>query len=91
MEGEEAKDPMAIVSGTLIVNHIFTRVLFDFGATYLFVNNEFIKKLTIKPDEKDTQLYVTTPLGSVCYTNIIFKNIAINVQGRVLSAALGQL
>ena len=91
MEGEEAEDPTATMSSTLLVDHLYACVLFDFGATHSFVNPELAKKLAGKPDEMDKQLYVPTPLGSVYYTDIIFKNCAINVEGRVLPADLVQL
>ena len=39
----------------------------------------------------DIQLYVNTALGFVCHTNIIFKNCAINVEGRILSVDLVQV
>jgi len=39
----------------------------------------------------DVQLYVTTPLGSTHYTDLVFKDCAIQLEGRVLSADLVQL
>jgi len=36
---EETEDPHAMVPGSLPVNHLSTRVLFDAGATYSFINS----------------------------------------------------
>jgi len=91
LEGEEAKYPIATVSDILLVNQLYASVLFASSATHSFVNPEFAKKLTSKLDKMDIQLYVTTPLGSIYHTDIIFKDYAINVEGRIISADLVQL
>jgi len=39
----------------------------------------------------DVQLYVTTPLGSTYYADVVFKNYTIKLEGRVLSIDLVQL
>jgi len=91
LEGEETKGPIATVSDTLLVNHIYARVLLTSGATHSFVSLEFAKKLTSKPSEMDTRLCLATLLGSIYHTDIIFKNCAIRVEERVLSADLAQL
>ena len=91
LEGEEAEDPTAIVSGTLFINHLYAYVLFDSSATHSFVNPVFTKKLASKPDEMNVQLYVTTPLGSTYYTNVVFKNCTIQLELRVLPVDLVEL
>jgi len=91
LEGEEAEDPTTTVLGTLLVRHLYARVLFDFGATHSFVNHEFTKKLAIKPNEMNIQLYMTTSLGSIYHTGIIVENCPINVVRRILSTDLVQL
>ena len=87
LEGEEA----ATVSGTLLINHFYAHVLFDSGATHSFVNPVFAKKLASRPDEMDVQLYVTTPLGPTYYTDVIYKDCAVTLEGKVLPADLVQL
>jgi len=91
LKGEEIEDPTVTVSGTLLVNHLYTHILFKSGATHLFLSPKFVDKLASKPDEIDIQLYMTTPLGFAYHTDIIFKNCAINVEGKILSADLVQL
>jgi len=91
LEGEEAEDPTVTVSGTLLIKHLYAHVLFDSGSTHSFVNPIFAKKLASRPDEMDVQLYVTTPLGPTYYTDVIFRNYAIALEGVVLPADLVQL
>jgi len=91
LEGGKAKNPTTTVSGTLLIKHLYAHVLFDSGATHSFVNPSFAKKLASKPSEMDVQLYVTTPSGSTYYTDLVFKNCAIQLEGRVLPIDLVQL
>ena len=91
MEGEDTGDHTNIISDTLLVNHLYTHILFNSGTARSFVNFEFVKKLASKPDEMDIQIYVTTPLGTVYHTDIIFGDCAVNVEGRTLPADLVQL
>jgi len=53
LEGEETGDPTNTVSGTLLINHLYTRILFDSCTTHSFVNYEFANKLVNKSDEVD--------------------------------------
>ena len=49
-----------MVSGTLLVNHLFTRVSFDASTTHSFINPAITKKLACKLNEMDVQLCVAT-------------------------------
>jgi len=60
---EELEDPHAVVSGTLLVNDLFTRVLFD--ASHSFINPVTTERLACKLGNIDVQLCVTTGLGSI--------------------------
>ena len=60
-------------------------------ALLIHFNSEFAKKLAIMPDEKDIQLYVTTPLGNIYHTDVVLRDCAFNVDGRTLPANLVQL
>jgi len=91
MRGEEAEDPTVAVLGTLLIKHLYVHVLFDSGATYSLVNPAFAKKLASKPSEMDVQLYVTTLLGSIYCTDLVFKNCTVQLEGRVLPVDLVHL
>ena len=91
MRGEEAEDPTVAVSATLFIKRLYALVLFDLGANIFFGKSCLLKKLASKPSEMDVQLYVTTPLGSVYYTDLIFKRCTVQLEGRVLPIDLVQL
>ena len=42
-KGEEIEEPANIVSGTLLVDHPYARILFDSGTSRSFVDFEFTK------------------------------------------------
>jgi len=90
-EGEEAEKLTTTISDTVLIQHLYTHVLFDSGATHSFVNPVFAKKLASKPNEMDVPLYVTTPLGSTYYTDVVFKNYTIQLEGRIVPVDLLQL
>jgi len=81
---EETEDHHAVVSGTLLVNHLSTRVLFDAGATYSFINRATAKRLAYKRNEMDMQLCITTPVGSTYQIEAIIKNYPIVIHDIVL-------
>ena len=91
LEGEEAEDPTVTVSGTLLIKHLYAHVLFDSSATHSFVNHAFVKERASKSSEMNVQLYVTTPLGSTYYTDLVFKDYPIKLEGRILLVDLVQL
>jgi len=91
LRGEEAEDPTVAVSGTLLIKHLYAHVLFESGATHSFVNPAFAKLLTSKLRKMEVQLYMTTPIGFAYYTDVVFKNCTIQLQGGVLPVDLVQL
>ena len=77
-----------MVSGTLLVNHFSTRVLFDAGATHSFINPATRKRLACKLDEMDMQLCVTTPVGSIYQIEDVVRNCPFVIHDRVLPTNL---
>jgi len=88
LEGAEAENPTCVVTGTILVSNLYAHVLFDSGAIHSFVNPEFAKKLSDKPNEMDILLHVSTLLGSIYRTNVVFKNCTLNMEGRIIPAHL---
>ena len=77
-----------MVSGTLLVNHLFTRVLFDAGATHSFINPVTVKRLVCELDETDVQLCVDTPLGSIYQTEVVVRDYPITIHNKVFPTDL---
>jgi len=71
-EGKLPKDPYGVVTGTLLVYPLFTKILFDSSATHSFIKLITAKRFVCKPDDRDVQLCVTTHLGSLYHTDIVF-------------------
>ena len=88
---ETSKNPNATVIGTLLVNHLCVQILFDSGATHSFIKSKLAEKLTCDPEEIDVQLCITTPVGSVYYTNTIFRDCAVSMNWEILPTNLIQL
>lgn len=84
LEGEEIKDPNVIMTDIILINNLYVHVLFDLGATHLFVNPKFANKIASNFDKMDIQLCMTTSLGAVYQTNVTFKNRVVNVDGRII-------
>ena len=80
-----------MVSGTLLINTLSTRVLFDADAAHSFINPTTAKRLTRKLDEMDIQLCVTTQVGLIHQTEAIVKGCPIVVHDRVFPTDLALL
>jgi len=79
------------VSGTLLVNHISTRVLFNVGVTHSFINPTTAKRLACELDEMDVQLCVATPVTPIYQTVAVVRNCPITVHDKVFPADLALL
>ena len=77
-----------MVSGTLDVNTLPTRVLFNASATHSFINPATVKRLTCKLDEMDVRLCLTTPVGLIYPTEVVVRNCPIVVYQRVFPVDL---
>jgi len=62
--------------------------LFDAGATHSFINPATARRLACLLDEMDTQLCVTSPIGSVYQAELIVRNCPIVIQDRMFTADL---
>ena len=70
------------------MNGLFTRVLFDVGATYFFINLAAAKRHACKLDEMDVQLCVATIVGSIYQTEVVVINCLMTIHDRVFHADL---
>jgi len=80
---EETENPHTVVLGTFLVNHLFTRVFFDTGATHSFINPATAKRLACELDEINVQLCVATPVGSIYQTKDVARNCQITIHDKV--------
>ena len=79
-------DPHEVVVGTYPVNALFTRILFDTGATHSFINPATASRLACHLNEMSVQLSVVTPIGYVYHTEYIVRGCPIVIQSKTFLA-----
>ena len=77
--------------GILLVNQLYTPILFDPDTTCSFVNFIFGRKFVSRPGEVHMQLYETSPIGTIYHANLIFKDCTVTVGGKNFPINLVQL
>jgi hypothetical protein len=78
----------SVVSGTLPISSSRVVVLFDSGATHLFVSYCFAKANSLEPEALDINLVVATLIGNTILCTSVVKNCPILVEGHVMPANL---
>ncbi|EXB73268.1 Transposon Ty3-I Gag-Pol polyprotein [Morus notabilis] len=83
----EAHAENPVVEGMIPISHSFARVLFDTGATNSFVYTTFVKILGLKPDDLETSMFISSPLGRVEVTSVC-RSCVITIESEKLKADL---
>ncbi|XP_021729121.1 uncharacterized protein LOC110696138 [Chenopodium quinoa] len=84
MSRHEADSTKDVITGTFSINSIPVKVMFDSGATFSFISEAVVSKLTnyLKTvDEVD--LPVVIPMGGVVKCNKTFKDVPFEIEGKV--------
>ena len=79
------------VAGTLFIDKIKARVLFDSGATHSFISPYFANKLARDKILMKNYLAISTPLGETIEVKYMYPACVVEVEGRVLPADLIEL
>lgn len=79
MTQEQAKNDPNVVSSTLSVFGCFAIVLFDSRSTHTFVFRRFARKLRVKPEELNSELCVSTPIGSTMCTKNVLRSCKVEI------------
>ena len=83
----DAEEAQEVVSGTLLVDGAYAKVLFDSGATHTFISASFAQQLIDKPAELfDGTLVVTTPTGEPAHVDYVIPSISVIIGGCQLEA-----
>jgi len=72
-----------VISGTLLVNVVAVTVLFDAGATHSFINPVTAARMACNFEDLGVQLYITTPVGTVCQAERVARNCTIVILGKL--------
>ena len=87
VNAEDALEAPDIVLGTFPVNSVPATVLFDSGASHSFVTEPFVKKSGMRPSVMRRPMLVQIP-GSTTKTNLVCKDVPIDIQGVPFHAEL---
>ena len=79
------------VAGTLLIDRVKARVLFDSGATHSFVSPYFANKLARDKILMKNYLAISTPLGETIEVKYMYPACVVEVEGRVLPEDLIEL
>ena len=71
MTPQDVQTSHSVVAGTLPIDSVHARVLFDPGATHSFASPFFASRLGKKLEYLDPSLSVSTPVGSVIVDRVI--------------------
>ena len=84
---EEAEETPEVAAGTLLVDGVYARVLFDSGATHTFISAQFAQQLENKPGEWfDGTLVVSTPTGGPAHVDHVIPSIMVSIDDHQLEA-----
>ena len=77
--------------GTLYIDRIKARVLFNFEAMHSFISPYFANKLVRDKILMKNPLTISTPLGETIEVKYMYRACVVEVKGRVLPADLIEL
>jgi hypothetical protein len=81
MTEEDVRAASDVVAGMLQMNDYQMHVLFDSGATYSFIANKNVTKLSKETKRVEKGFIIGTFLGETVETNIVFEGVRINING----------
>jgi len=84
----QEEDPNAVMIGMLLLEKTYAHFLFDSGASHSFATSKFAKKLSRDLSKMDYVLFVTTLVGSMLQTDVIYRNYHLNISGKNLAINL---
>ncbi|GJV06266.1 putative reverse transcriptase domain-containing protein [Tanacetum coccineum] len=79
MATEEDKVVRNVVTGTILVNSILARVLYDSGASVSFISYEFSKNLSTPPNKLPLPLEVELPDSKVVIVSKVYHDVEIEI------------
>ncbi|XP_073278743.1 uncharacterized protein [Primulina huaijiensis] len=88
---KEADDSNDVVAGTILINEMPAYVLFDCGATYLFISKRFTKKLRLIPEILVEPFRVATPSSKTIETHRVHRDCKIRINEHLFQSEMIQL
>ncbi|XP_021775762.1 uncharacterized protein LOC110739620 [Chenopodium quinoa] len=89
MSRHEADSTKDDITGTFSINYIPVKVLFDSGATFSFISKAIVSKLSNRLKTVDeVDLSIVIPTGGVVKCNKTFKDVPLEIEGKVFLSDL---
>ncbi|GKB83287.1 reverse transcriptase domain-containing protein [Tanacetum coccineum] len=88
MTAEENKVVHNVVTGTILVNSIPARVLYDLGASVSFVSHEFRKNLSAPPNKLPFPLEVEIADSKVVVVSNVYRDVEIEIDDSIFRIEL---
>ena len=71
-----------------LLSHIWAKILFDSGASHLFIATSCVEELGLKVETLEKPLYVSSPLGTKVSVQWICRNCELEIFGILLTVDL---
>ena len=78
----------SIIQGMLLLSHLWVRVLFDSGASHLFIAASCVNILGLKVESLEKPLHVSSPLGIRVRIDQICRDCELEISGILLMVDL---
>ena len=85
-QAESADQP--VIQGTFLLSRLWTRVLFDAGASHSFIVASVVIKLGLEVKTLEEPLYVSSPLGIRARIGMICRGCELEISGNLLMVDL---
>ena len=79
---------LPVIQGTLLLSRLSARVLFDSGASHLFITASVVIELGLEVETLEEPLYVSSPLGIRVIIGMICRGCELEISGTLLTVAL---
>ena len=83
---ESANQP--VIQGTFLLSHLWSRVLFDSGASHSFIAASIVIELGLEVETLEEPLYVNSPLGIRARIGMICRGCELENSGTLLTVDL---
>ena len=83
---ESADQP--VIQGTFLLSRLWTRVLFDYGASHSFIVTSHVIELGLEVEALEEPLYVSSPLGIKARIGMICRGYELEISGILLTVDL---
>ena len=81
-------DDQPVIQGTFLLSRLWARVLFDSGASHLFIAASVVIELGLEVETLEEQLYVSSPLWSRARLGMICRGCDLEISGTLLTVDL---